>query len=78
MPLLDRLREADARGEAAEEGMRYTIELLQRLRARLPALAGVHMMPIFAWRRLERVLTAAGLAPADRLAADRHNAAGRR
>ena len=67
--LLDRLRRADARGKAAEEGMRYTVELLQRLRA-TPGVAGVHMMPIFAWRRLEPVLTAAGLAAADRLAAD--------
>ena len=31
--LLERLRQAEARGEAAEEGMRYTVELLQRLRA---------------------------------------------
>lgn len=75
--LLDRLREADARGEAAEEGMRYTVELLQRLRA-TPGVAGVHLMPIFAWRRLERVLTAAGLAPADRLMEDESNATGRR
>ena len=35
-------------------------------------------MPIFAWRRMERVLTAAGLAPADRLAADGHNQMGKR
>ena len=75
--LLDRLRRADARGEAAEEGMRYTVELLQRLRA-TPGVAGVHMMPIFAWRRLERVLAAAGLGPTDRLAADGDNAAATR
>ena len=66
--LLARLRRAEARGEAAEEGMRYTVELLQRLRA-TPGVAGVHMMPIFAWRRMDRVLTAAGLGPDDRLAA---------
>ena len=75
--LLERLRQAEARGEAAEEGMRYTVELLQRLRA-TPGVAGVHMMPIFAWRRMERVLTAAGLGPADRLAADGHNQMGKR
>ena len=75
--LLERLRQAEARGEAAEEGMRYTVELLQRLRA-TPGVAGVHMMPIFAWRRMERVLTAAGLGPADRLAADGNNQMGKR
>ena len=74
--LLERLRQAEARGEAAEAGMRYTVELLQRLRA-TPGVAGVHMMPIFAWRRMERVLTAAGLGPADRLAADGHNQMGK-
>ena len=74
--LLERLRQAEARGEAAEEGMRYTAELLQRLRA-TPGVAGVHMMPIFAWRRMERVLTAAGLGPADRLAADGDNQMGK-
>ena len=73
--LLDRLRKADARGKAAEEGMRYTVELLRRLRA-TPGVAGVHMMPIFAWRRLERVLTAAGLGPEDRLVADGCSVAG--
>ncbi len=45
--LLDRLREEDARGEAAEERMPYTVELLQRLRA-TRGVASVHMMPIFA------------------------------
>ena len=74
--LLARLRQAEARGQAAEEGMRYTVELLKRLRA-TPGVAGVHLMPIFAWRRMERVLNAAGLGPADRLAQDRVDAAPR-
>ena len=67
--LIKRLREADSRGEAAEEGIRYTIELVQRLRD-TPGVAGVHMMPIFAWRRLEAVLAAANLSPEKRLAED--------
>lgn len=65
--LLARLREAETRGEGADEGIRYTVEMLQRLR-KTPGVSGVHMMPIFAWRRLEKVLGAAGLSPGDRLA----------
>ena len=65
-PILVESRHA---GRAGDEGRRrYVVELLDvELRA-TPRLAGVHMMPIFAPRRLEQVLTAAGVSPTDRLA----------
>lgn len=67
--LLARLRKAEERGQGTEEGIRYTVELLRRLQT-TPGVAGVHMMPIFAWRRMEKVLGCAGLAPSDRLEED--------
>ncbi len=67
--LLARLRKAELRGAGAEEGINYTVEMLKQLQS-TPGVSGVHMMPIFAWRRLEKVLGAAGLSPADRLEED--------
>lgn len=65
--LLEKFKEAEAAGKEAFRTFRsnWTVELINKI-VQLPDVAGIHLMPIQASRDIEKILTAAKLAPADR------------
>lgn len=69
--LLEQFKEAEAAGKEAFRTFRsnWTVELIKKI-CQLPDVAGIHLMPIQASRDIEKILTGAQLAPADRARKD--------
>ena len=69
--LLKQFKDAEAAGKETFRTFRsnWTVELIKKI-CQLPDVAGIHLMPIQASRDIEKILTGAQLAPADRARED--------